>query len=276
MKRSSGGQLEMTLWFHLVVILIGLTSGPSRTAIRPTMNAIRHVCRLPCTMPFETKKDNPQADPAKPRSHTVQTLEGWTVHIDDRLLEGPDRGLGERALALLRNRLFAITLVVPADKMKRLQQVPLWLDLTHGKLKSMQYHPSAQWLKENGYDPALAKCVHIPDAAYFSSAEIQFQQPWAVLHELAHAYHDQVLSFDNAEIKAAWQKFEESGKYKSVLHMSGRMRAHYGLTNPMEFFAEMTETYFGMNDFYPFNRAELQRDEPEIAMLIGRMWGVPR
>jgi len=217
-----------------------------------------------------------QTDTSKPTSHTTLTLEGWTVHVDDRLLAGPDKALGDRTLAILRMRLFAITLVVPTDKVRRLQQVPLWLDRTHGKLKSMQYHPSADWLKENGYDTALAKCVHIPDAAYFSSAEIQFQQPWAVLHELAHAYHDQVLSFDNPEIRAAWEKFKEGGKYKSVLHMNGRMRPHYGLTNQMEFFAEMTETYFGMNDFFPFNRVELQREEPELAALIGRMWGVGR
>ena len=40
-----------------------------------------------------------------------------------------------------------------------------------------------------------------------------------------------------------------------------------------EFFAEMTESYFGMNDFYPFNSAELERDEPEIYKLLQEIWG---
>lgn len=213
-----------------------------------------------------------QAEAAKPTAHTTREIEGWTVHIDRRLLAGADIPLGDRALRILGARLIAITLVVPADKVKRLQAVPLWVDLTHGKLKSMQYHPSVEWLKENGYDSSLAKCVHIPDAAYFASYDIQFQQPWAVLHELAHAYHDQVLGFENAEILAAWRKFTESGKYKSVPHMNGRMRPHYGLTDQKEFFAEMTETYFGMNDFYPFNRPELQREEPQLTALLGRIW----
>jgi hypothetical protein len=35
----------------------------------------------------------------------------------------------------------------------------------------------------------------------------------------------------------------------------------------------MTEAYFGMNDFFPFNRAEVQREEPDLAALIGRVWG---
>ena len=213
-----------------------------------------------------------QAVPPKPTAHATRRIEGWLVHVDRRLLGGADKTLGERALHILSVRLYEITLALPADKVERLREVPIWIDRTHGALKSMQYHPSADWLRENGYCAALARCVHIPDAAYFASSEIQFQQPWAILHELAHAYHDQVLGFENAEIIATWQRFRDGGKYASVPHMNGRMRPHYGLTDQKEFFAEMTETYFGMNDFYPFNRAELQRAEPDLAALIGRLW----
>jgi hypothetical protein len=35
----------------------------------------------------------------------------------------------------------------------------------------------------------------------------------------------------------------------------------------------MTETFFGHNDFYPFNAAELRRDEPELFALLKRIWG---
>ena len=50
---------------------------------------------------------------------------------------------------------------------------------------------------------------------------------------------------------------------------------HYGLTNQMEFFAEMTESYFGVNDFFPFNRAELKEAEPEIYALLRDIWEAP-
>jgi hypothetical protein len=214
-----------------------------------------------------------QEPPPLPTSHTQRDIEGWAVHIDDRLLAAADKELGDHALRILANRLYDIKHLLPADKVARLQKVPLWIDKTHGKLRPAQYHPSADWLKGHGYSTALAKCVHIPVAADFASASHQRIQPWSVLHELAHAYHNQVLGFDDAEIKAAWARFRDSGKYKSVLHINGNNTAHYGLTNPMEFFAEMTETYFGQNDFYPFNRAELQRDEPEIFKLLAKIWG---
>ena len=214
-----------------------------------------------------------QEVPPLPKSHTQRDIEGWTVHIDDRLLAGPDKTLGDHALRLLANRLYDIKLVVPANKVAWLQKVPIWIDSSHGKLRPAQYHPSAGWLKGHGYSVALAKCVHIPVAADFASTGHQRVQPWSVLHELAHAYHDQVLGFDHAQVRAAWERFRDSGKYKSTLHINGKKVPHYALTNPMEFFAEMTEAYFGHNDFFPFNRAELRHEEPAIFELLTTIWG---
>ncbi len=211
----------------------------------------------------------------KPAAHIEKRIEGWNIELDSRLEAGAGKALGDRALRLLETQLRTIVLILPEEKVKRLQKVTIWLDQTHGLLRSPQYHPSAEWLKENGYSAALVKCVHLPDAIYFSSVRFQRDQPFAVLHELAHAYHDQVLGFDDTEIKNAWEGFVKSGKYRSVLHIEGGKTAHYALTNEKEFFAEMTETYFGMNDFYPFNRAELKQEEPELSKLMERVWGKP-
>ena len=53
----------------------------------------------------------------------------------------------------------------------------------------------------------------------------------------------------------------------------GHQREHYGLSDQMEFFAEMTEAYFGSNDFYPFVTGELKQAEPETFALIAKIWG---
>lgn len=219
-----------------------------------------------------TRPASPAVAP-KPTSHTIRQIEGWPVHVDDRLLNGPDATVGKRAVALLADHLNKISAVMPAGKLERLKRVHIWLDLTHGALRSAQYHPSRSWLKSNGYDVALEKCVHIPDAKDFVSAKLQHDQPWMVLHELAHSYHDQVLGFEEPRILAAWKKFKESGKYESVKHVSGRMVRHYALTDQKEFFAEMSEAYFGKNDFYPFDGRELRKAEPEIFELLEKIWG---
>jgi len=211
--------------------------------------------------------------PPLPVSHTNRRIEGWTVRVDDRLLAGDGAELGGRAIKLLTARLVCIGVVVPEAKLAKLREVVIQLDLTHGKLHPMQYHPSADWLKANGYSEDLAKCVHIPDAAEFLSPFENHRQPWAVLHELAHAYHDRVLGFDDARVVAAWKKFKGSGRYRSVVTTPGPMREHYALTNEREFFAEMTEAYFGANDFYPFVAGELKQAEPEVFDLMREVWG---
>ena len=212
-------------------------------------------------------------EPVKPTLHTVRTIEGWTVEIDNRLLE-ESKELGDLALRLLSNQLFQIVFLLPESKVEQLRTVKIRLDLTHGKLTSAQYHPSRDWLRNNGYAESLAKCVHLPDATHFASKTLHRDQPWVMLHELAHAYHDQFLEkgFENTAVKEAWQQLVDSGKYASTLHVNGHETKHYALTNQQEFFAEFTESFFGMNDFFPFNRGELKKDAPEIERLLRTIW----
>lgn len=213
------------------------------------------------------------AKPSKPAHHAVRELAGWTVRVDDRLESGEDAAAGAAAVKLLEARLIAIAAVLPAKPLARLREVTIQIDRTHGELRSMQYHPSAGWLREHGYETNLVRCVHIPDAAYFASRFEAFRQPWAILHELAHAYHDQVLGFDEQRIRAAWERFRTGGRYESVPMITGRTARHYALTDPKEFFAEMTECYFGTNDFFPYVASELRREEPELFALLEEIWG---
>ena len=82
-------------------------------------------------------------EPPKPASHTIRNVEGWTVRVDDRLLAPPNDALGTRALRFLEYKLSDIKAVVAAEPLARLQAVTIVLDLSHGKLRSMQYHPGA-------------------------------------------------------------------------------------------------------------------------------------
>jgi hypothetical protein len=220
---------------------------------------------------FAGPDGEPQACPA---SHEVRTIEGWTVRFDARLFADQNQATGRIAERLLAAKLLEISMIVPETRLSRLREVPIWVDLSHGALERMQYHPSSDWLRANGYPETLAKCVHIPRAALFVDAEHNHAQPWAVLHELAHAYHDRELGFDEPRIVAAYERFRDADRTRSVLHVSGVNREHYGRTNPMEFFAELTESYFGANDFYPFVRGELQQDQPDACALLEEIWGV--
>lgn len=212
------------------------------------------------------------AEQPQPTSRTARDTHGWRVLVDDRLSVGDNAALGDRAFAFLEAKLFEIKTVLPLARVKELQRFTIVLDLDCGALESMQYHPSAGWLKANGYSTDLAKCVHLPRAADLPTRRNINEQPWVILHELAHAYHDQVLGFNYPPIVAAFERYQASGRGEETLLYDGRRVRHYGLSNPKEFFAEMTEAFFGVNDFYPFNRAELQETEPELFALLSEIW----
>lgn len=212
-------------------------------------------------------------EPAKPTAHNLRNIEGWTIRVDNRFVQPENAELGARALRCLEHKLAEVNAVVAADQLKNLQAVTIVLDLSHGKLGWMQYHPSAGWLQANGYATNLAKSVHLPRAAELLSRRNINEQPWVILHELAHAYHDQVLGFDEPRIKHASEKYKASGRRERTLLYNGKRVRHYALTEHKKFFAELSEAYFGVNDFFPFNRAELREAEPEIFALLQEIWG---
>lgn len=215
--------------------------------------------------------------PDQPGSRSPQSLEGFTILVDDALLPGgPDESLGREALAFLAAKLAEIRIVLPPAKVDALRNVTIVLDRECGTLASMQYHPSGEWLASNGYPRMLEKCVHLPRARDVATRRNINEQPWVILHELAHAYHDQVLGFEDPRIVAAWEEFQRSGQGDDTLLFNGARARHYGLTDHKEFFAEMTEAYVGSNDFHPFNRAELETEFPGIFQLLAEIWGPMR
>jgi hypothetical protein len=216
------------------------------------------------------KSKEPLNDPIE--QYAKRRLEGWDVLVNKRLLEKAQQELGEQTLKVLGEHLFRISRVVPAAALARLRKIPIWVELAHPLHPCMCYHPSADWLREHGMSPAKAGAVEIANAKNFLSWTLD--QPWMVLHELAHGYHHQVLGFDNAEVRACYERAVASRTYEAVLHIRGHKRRHYALTNDKEYFAEATEAYFGTNDFFPFVRAELQRHDPGAFDLMEKLWGV--
>ncbi|HLN28522.1 MAG TPA: hypothetical protein VK395_12340 [Gemmataceae bacterium] len=204
--------------------------------------------------------------------YAEQHIEGWKVLVNKRLFAGEYAKLREQTLKLLGDHLYRITRVVPAEAVAKLRKIPVWIELAHPLHPCMCYHVSPAWLREHHMNPQKAGAVEIANAKNFLSWTLV--QPWMVLHELAHGYHDQVLGYDNAEIRACFERAVSSKSYESVLHYNGKKVRAYALTNDREYFAEATEAYFGTNDFYPFVRAELAQHDPAVHDLLEKLWGV--
>ncbi len=199
-------------------------------------------------------------------------IHGWTVLISKGLLDTKDSILIQAVLSELDHQLYQVERRVPAKILPKLRTVKIWIELHDAGVPGGCYHPSVDWLKSHGFNPAKAKCVEFGNARNFVDWSIT--QPFMVLHELAHAYHDQVLGYDYAPIKQAYRDAVASKRYESVLHVNGHMQRHYALNNDQEFFAEMSEAFFGTNDFYPFVRGELKTYDPETCRTVAEAWGV--
>jgi hypothetical protein len=204
--------------------------------------------------------------------YAEQRIEGWRVLVHKDLDTDANRDLRGRTLRLLTDHLYRITRVVPGPALEKLRAIPIWVEVAHPRHPCMCYHVSPDWLRSHGMNPEKAGAVELANCKNFLTWT--HQQPWMVLHELAHGYHDKVLGYDNADVRAAYEAAKEAKAYESVLHIDGRKRRHYALTNDREYFAEATEAYFGTNDFYPFVRAELKQHDPRGFAMIEAAWGV--
>ena len=187
-----------------------------------------------CALLLLPAAEKPPYDPIE--QYTERTVEGWRVLVNKRLLQDENRELCDRTLKLLGDHLYRITRVVPAGPLARLRKIPIWVELAHPRHPCMCYHPSADWLREHGMNPRKAGAVELSNARNFLT--------WT---------HDQ-----------PWM----------VLHVNGSRRHAYALTNPMEYFAEGTEAFFGTNNFYPFVRGELKQHDPRLFQLLEQVWEV--
>ncbi len=204
--------------------------------------------------------------------YSSRDVEGWPVRVSDDLMsEEPEQTT--HALQLLAEQLREVKRVVPGQALARIRTVPIWLSPPYdGSRPTGEYHPGAAWLKDHGRLPELHRCVEFTNTAIFDR-EIK-RMPVMVLHELAHAYHDQVLGYDNDEVQAAYERARDNGTYNAVSRGNGKTERAYAMTNPMEYFAELSEALLGRNDFFPFDRQQLRRHDPQGHKLLVRLWGL--
>lgn len=249
----------MTLSSALVALSIVGTCGCTSTSTRVEPAPIAESIAI----------DTPAFVHEPTESYTKQDMHGFTVMISSAAMSQPETT--NPALALLDAKLKEIIKITPESSHETLRTVTFWIEEHNPGFPCACYHPSADWLGENGYNTDKAHGIEITNTTNFVNWTTQ-DQPYMVLHELAHGFHYARFGYQDPRIEKAYQLARLSGKYKSIKHNNGSMREHYGLTNQQEYFAELTESYFGKNDFYPFNRDELHEFDHEGFTMIEQMW----
>ncbi|PQO31359.1 hypothetical protein C5Y96_13545 [Blastopirellula marina] len=214
--------------------------------------------------------DQKSQKPDPVSAYHQQSIRGWDVFVHKTLLRD-EKETGDAALELIDYQLYEIQRRLPEHAVAALQKIPIWLESDNTEANPCAcYHVSADWLGENGFLREKAKAVEVSSAKTF--LQWTKEQPFMLLHELSHGYHDRILGYDEPRIIEAFQQAKKSGGYNEVRHIDGSKKKHYAMEDEKEYFAELTEAYFGTNDFYPFVKAELQTHDPEGYRLIETLW----
>ena len=212
-------------------------------------------------------------------SYEKVTVHGWIVFIEISIAR--DVSLKEKIKGQLTTGLENFLGKVPEEALDFLREIPIWVSnepgypLRKNERGVIPFHRSKAWLRKHGLNPHMAPGVHVinPQAAFFEHRILEWG-PMTLLHELAHAYHNVKLKLGNEVINKAYAKAMARGLYLRVPDRKDKVKKvrAYAATNREEYFAELTEAYFGNNDWFPHNREELKEYDPQGYRMIEELW----
>jgi len=200
-------------------------------------------------------------------SYTVKTLAGWKVYVHNSLLPGGEHAeTGTEAIDRLTDAMLRLKTWIPAGPLAKLLEVKMWLewDSTNGpwgRTSGYQYHPGRDWLLDMDFNLEKHKCVEFGNAASLAKRSPDSAVS-VLLHELAHAYHDQVLTFDDPDVLAAYKRCVEGTSYPE---------RDWVKSNHKEFFAGVTTRYFGRKE----EREAVGQRDPVLKKFLQKTWGKP-
>jgi hypothetical protein len=215
--------------------------------------------------------------PAVPAGWRKETIAGFQVLFSPALLR--DEASSVRVRQIMHDRLDDVARLVPPAALQHLRRVRLWLNVDPSGFSGAFY---ATWPsnlhdeRARGYGEvhgAMYQSAVFPSIIQLIEITDSLKAPMVVLHELAHAYHHQVIGSENIEIKQTYEAAKAKGLYRNVSYPNGAVvPVGYAMSNEWEYFAVLTETYFGRNHHAPFDAGELKSYDPDGFRLIERAW----
>ncbi|MEK6700679.1 MAG: hypothetical protein AABZ53_00305 [Planctomycetota bacterium] len=228
---------------------------------------------------METGLGQPRVEKASERleNYEERRVGGLTVHVNKALLA--DKGLTLRVMLQLEADLDEIEHMVPAPAWKVLTEVHVWVErqgstASAGKGRGLCCHWSPGWLASHGILTQKAGGVEIINPEDFLTW--RRDQPYMLFHELAHALHWRLARLD-PEIDAAFAQAMSARLYDAVGRntVTGKQTVRaYAASNSHEYFAELSEAYFALNDYFPYTRAQLAALDPGGLGLVEKVWNL--
>jgi hypothetical protein len=212
-------------------------------------------------------------------SFKLVKIEGWHIYLENEVAR--NQPIRKQLIELFKNKLKHLNKTLPISSLNELKKINIWISNEsnypfRGKERAtFVYHVSPEWLKGHLLPKEMVNGIHLinPDT-YLNDYKAFKNQPMAILHEFSHGYHHECMSINNIEINKAYNNAKKSRIYEKVKRKgSDKIVKSYALTNSTEYFAELSESYFGENDYYPYTKKELKSYDPVGFAMIEKIWG---
>ena len=206
-----------------------------------------------------------------PEGYIQVPVGDWKIYMNKKIAS--NEILKTKITDRLQVEFYLMVHNLPDQALKTFTTIPIWIEDNDPMCDP---HHDARYIphSDNKVDPKYLNSIEICNAQQFIQTRTSSLNA-IFFHEFAHAYHYNVLGEFNSQIKKAFDKALLSHKYDSVLNISGRRERAYALNNQYEYFAELSQAFFNVNDTYPFVRAELKEIDPEMFNVIETAWYHP-
>lgn len=226
--------------------------------------------------PKPSGKSPPRMKPDAIPGYTVQYIEGFACIISQETLKNNDNAEFKRKpTEVLEHELKTIVGLFPDKALNLLRNVPIWVEWNEdvkmsngrgGSALAVYYGGHQASMLSSGRNPLKAKCVTILRMVGLTKEHQPNRDSGrcVILHEIAHAIHHQLVGYENPQVKAAYKQAMERKLYDPKMYIA---------TNEAEFFAEATCSFFDQLSYYPHNRVELKKHDPQTYKLMEAVWG---
>jgi hypothetical protein len=222
------------------------------------------------------------------------TIHGFSVFVDRKVLNSPRRS--QRLQQQFNRILTQIDKITTPSQFATLKQTKIWLSterlyainvssspdsggkqLVFTRLEDAAHYipSSANDLKARSLNPDKAHSIEIGHAIHFMNYD-ETSQTAIVLHELAHAYHHQVLGYQYAPLQSAYREAMAQKLYTMMSLRSRQDSKVYAATDSHEYFAELSVAYLATNNQFPRDREILEEYDPIGYALMQQVWGPPK
>lgn len=226
-------------------------------------------------LPAAAQDKNKKKAVADIPGYKVHTINGFTVVVSKDVLDADATEFKRKPLEAIELELKNVTDLMTGKAAETLRNIPVWAEWDErivinngrqGTAYGTYYGGNQLQTLAGGMHPLKAKCVviHLTKTLTKEYQDKAKPDKLLLLHEFAHAVHDQLLGFDNAAVKTGFSQAMARKLYDKTL---------YCTTNEMEYFAEMTCAYLDRIRYFPHDRTDLQKHDPTSHKLMESIWG---